>query len=288
MCPIVAGCCGECWQELPHGGLLIRRGNIRKNSLAKRYGGRAGLMLIGTLALYGGIASALLLGFFLRNCVISSRYLLDLMPSFAALMVAGWMAWTACWASSRYGLWIGLVSLAVLLGWLGWELSHGGSAYGPPRVLTWKEVAARKTASSGSVRMPTSGYYASPAAPAETGIPYNGAGWEAPSGMVMPCVILFVDSPEILELELTSEQPTVGMMAPDAFRAKVGLEFLRRRSIKRTDRGWMVRFDGPTQRQYQHGLQPVFLATVTNTHLADSSTRWRLLRVSWKSEGGRK
>ena len=45
------------------------------------------MTLVKTLALYGAVASALLLGFYLRSPVISSRYLLDLMPSFAALML---------------------------------------------------------------------------------------------------------------------------------------------------------------------------------------------------------
>ena len=105
---------------------------------------RTGLVAVGGLALYGVVASSLLLAFYLRNPVISSRYLLDLMPSFAALMLAGWLAWGGFWSERNGGRWVLSASALLLVLWLGWELSHSGSAYGPPRVLTWKEVLARR------------------------------------------------------------------------------------------------------------------------------------------------
>ena len=104
--------------------------------------------------------------------------------------------------------------------------------------------------------------------------------------MVMPCVILFVDSPTFLELEFAAapEEPA----GPAVLRAKVGLEFLKRQSVTRSEKAWVVRFSGPKRRQYQKGIQPVFLATVPKEHLADTSTPWRLLKVRWREEKGNK
>ncbi len=206
---------------------------------------RAGLVAIGALSLYGAVASALLMGFYLRCEVISSRYLLDLMPSFAALMLAGWLVWGLFWLKRAAGVWVLPASAVLLAGWLSWEIHHSGSAYGPPRVLTWEEVKTRKHLSAGWTNPPPAGVYESPAAPAATGIPYNGAGWDRETGMVMPCVILFVNDPAFLELEVATNLTASFTPEPEQFRAKVGLEFLKREFIKRTASGWLIRFRGP-------------------------------------------
>ena len=248
----------------------------------------AAMTWVNTLALYGAVASALLLGFYLRSPIISSRYLLDLMPSFAALMLAGWLAWGEFWLKRAWGRWVLNVSTVLLVVWLGWELSRGGSTSGAPHVLTWKEVVNRKNSPPHPVRLPVSGVYASCGAPAETGIPYNGAGWQEPSGMLMPCVILFVDAPAFLECEMAPYSEATSREGPVALRAKVGLEYLQRQSMVRSQNGWVVRFAGPQRRRYQKGLQPVFLATVPKEHLADNQTPWRLLNVRWRKTEGNK
>jgi hypothetical protein len=239
-------------------------------------------VIIAILALYGALASGLLLTFYLRNSVLSSRYLLDLMPSFAALMLAAWLAWGCYWLNREAGRWMLPLSAVGLAGWLVWEISHGTSADATPRPLTWQEVKRRQPRSTHKVTLPDKGAYDSPAACEQTGIPFNGTGWEKETGRVKPCVILFVNAPENLELEIAPEINPAYLGLPEDFRAKVGLEFLERESVRRTDTGWIIRFHGPQQRRYQSGIQPVFLATVSNRHLADKDTPWRLLKVRWK------
>lgn len=246
---------------------------------------RLRVVLVGELALFGTVGSALLLGFYLRCPVISSRYLLDLMPSFVALMLAAWMAWGGFWAKHKGGRWVMPASIVVLAGWLWCQNSESRSCYGSPSVLTWAEIKTQQHQRAALTNPPLSGVYGSPAAPVATAIPYNGAGWDTWSGMVMPCVILFVEHPAFLELEVAAEFKADFVPNPEQFRAKVGLEFLKRESIKATEKGWIIRFQGPKRRRYQTGLQPVFLATVPNTHLADETTPWRLLKVRWKEPG---
>jgi hypothetical protein len=240
------------------------------------------LLPIAALTVFGLLGSAGLLGFYLRNCVISSRYLADLMPGSAALLLAGWLAWGRYCAAHRRAGWLLGGSCVLLVGWLAWEIGRGSSAYGPPRPITWKEVEQRCSHPLPKVTFPKSGRYQSPADAIQTKMPYNGAGWEPETGMVMPCVILFVDTPEFLELEFAPIGEAVTETGLNHLRAKIGLEFLIRETVRKTERGWLVRFKGPTRRQYQRGIQPVFLATVPNTHLADGSAPWRLLRVQWR------
>jgi hypothetical protein len=248
--------------------------------------GRKGNLTVGSLALYSVLASAPLLGFYLRNGVIASRYMLDLMPAFAAAMLAAWLAWGGWWQARRGGRWALGAAGVLLVAWLVWQITTSRSAYGSPRPLTWEEVKdQRQLQTSQAVRFPSDGRYASAAAPAQTGVPYNGAGWLTPTGRLMPCVILFVDNPAFLELELVAEERGSIAADPEQIRAKVGLEYLRRERVERTPEGWRVRFRGPQQRRYQRGVQPVFLATVPNRHLADyEHTPWRLLRVRWREE----
>ena len=240
------------------------------------------LRVISALAVYGVLGSTFLLVFFLRNCVISSRYLLDWMPSFAAVILSGWLAWGDFWEKRHAGRWVLPASAVGLAAWLGLEFSLGRTLFGPPHPLTWQEVQAQGKAAMTPVQLPASGVYDSSTAAQATGMPYNGAGWKADSGMVMPCVILFVDDPIFLELDMAG---LAGQSEPSglaALRAKVGLEYLQLEALKPTTKGWRVRFAGPKQSRYRHGLQVVFLTTVTKTHLVDEATAWQLQRVCWK------
>jgi len=264
---------------------------LRREAGAKPVHGLAGaaqpLMLV-ALGLYSAVGTVLLLGFYLRNCVIATRYMLDLMPAFVAAMLAGWLAWGRLWAGHRGWRWAWAASGLALVFWLGWQITHARTTYGPARILTWNDVVSYRglVAKREPVRFPPSGCYESALAAAQTAMPFNGVGWERDSGRLMPCVILFVDDPEFLELELEPVAEVAGRVPADPaqIRAKVGLEFLRRERIDRTAKGWRVRFSGPRQKRYQRGVQPVFLATVPKEFLADYTTvPWRLTRVTWRA-----
>ena len=98
----------------------------------------------------------------------------------------------------------------------------------------------------------------------------------------MPCIILFVGDPEFLELELTSNLANITELDLRHLRAKIGLEFLERDLVRKTDRGWTVRFHGPKKKRYQNGIQPAFVVFVPNAELAAQATPWQLLKVRWR------
>ncbi|MFH1845290.1 MAG: hypothetical protein ABIF77_19070 [bacterium] len=240
--------------------------------------------MMAVVGLYSLASSILLMAALLRNAVISSRYMLDFMPSIAAALLVGWLGWCNLWRDRRWGGVILVVSVITLVGWTVWEIKNRGSSYGPPRIRTLAEVIARQPSVVPQVNLPASGCYAFASEPVDTWIPYNGVGWHSSSGSVMPCVVLFVQDPKYLELDFLSRHPQAGSKGPIDLRAKVGLEFLERESVVRHAEGWRVRFRGPQNRRYRLGIQPVFLATVPNQQLADRSTPWRLIRVRWRQE----
>jgi hypothetical protein len=115
-------------------------------------------------------------------------------------------------------------------------------------------------------------------------IPFTGAGWQTQSGRAAACVTLFVNDPEFLELQLApAPGASPGQPEVEAIRAKIGLEFLKRASLARVNDGWRLRFASPANPRYQHGLQPVFIATVPKDRLADDHTPWLLKEVTWQA-----
>lgn len=237
-----------------------------------------------TIGLFALLSSVLLLGFYLRNSVISSRYLLDLMPAFVAALLAGWLGWSSMISRHRRGTLYLALGVAALAAWTGWQVAHGACAYGPPRTMTRQEILASPSTSPAPVSFPRSGRYSATDRPAQTWIPFNGAGWRLPEGTIKPCAILFVEDPEYLELELVALDPTLNPDGPRDFRAKIGLEFLEMESVRRDTVGWTVRFSGPRNDRYRRGVQPVFLATVGPDQLAAQTTPWRLLGVRWRGD----
>ncbi|RME95601.1 MAG: hypothetical protein D6766_02870, partial [Verrucomicrobia bacterium] len=249
-------------------GVLTRRVRRRPPSLPPETGSVWGRLVLG-LGLYSLAASVLLGAFYLRNCVMSSRYVLDFMPCFAAGMAAAWTAWAAWWKPRRGGGVVLLLSLAGLVLWEGWQMHSEVNAYGPPTILRKEEFAAAMTRQRPTVELPQSGRYDSAEAAWGTRIPFNGTGWLDAEGTVAPCVVLFVKDPEFLELEVAPGPGARVEEGPVAWRAKVGLEFLKRERMERTQEGWRLVFAGPRRKQYQRGLQPVFLATVPKEQLAE-------------------
>lgn len=265
---------GAGWRWLA-AGVQAKRGDCEPPSWVR---------MVAVLGWYSMSTSVLLAGFYLRNCVVSSRYSLDFMPCFAAGMLAAWTAWMLWWRKRGAGGGGMAVSLLVLLIWLHSEIGRGRAAYGSPDIVSWSQVARRMTWKPAKVCIPSGGAYESCTDPQATGISANGTGWLSPGGDVGPCVILFVEDPELLELDVALGPGANVEEGPVAWRAKVGLEFLERERMERTPEGWRLVFAGPHQKQYQRGLQPVFLATVPKEQLAEPHSPWRLLRVRWRYE----
>jgi hypothetical protein len=105
-------------------------------------------------------------------------------------------------------------------------------------------------------------------------------------------VTVFVHDAEFLELELEPNQSLIDEMVkkgetnypkpdPEVIRAKIGLEYLERESITKTDAGWKIRFKGPQRKVYQSGYQVVFLAMIAKEDLGCRYTPWLLKSVRW-------
>ena len=237
------------------------------------------------LAIWSLLATAPLAAFYLRTPVISSRYMMDFAPAFAVAIVGAWlgmMGFLIRW--KPHARWPRVLGFCVLCAWLGKKIDGADNAYGPPVSMTWTEVKARrKQLESRPLACSLPAYYRLGDDLSSFNIPYNGEGWVTEDGTLAQCVILFVDSPQFLELEVVAApNRQVGEADVKQFRAKVGLEFLQRESIGRTPEGWRLRFSGPQCKRYQHGVQPVFIATVPKEELANSQTPWRLLEVCWR------
>ena len=117
-------------------------------------------------------------------------------------------------------------------------------------------------------------------------------GWNRENRTMQAIVTVFVHDAEFLELELEPNKGLVDEMAkkgetnfpkpdPEVIRAKIGLEYLERESITKTDAGWKIRFKGPQRKVYQSGYQVVFLAMVAKEDLGCRYTPWLLKSVRW-------
>ena len=238
---------------------------------------------IALLGVWSMLSSALLAGFYLRVSVISSRYMIDFAPAFAAGMLALWFGV----ASLCRWWWTGGLVCLLLAGWLGAELHLSRSLPGEGGSRSWEEVTLARQARPVGDGPRLSEHGCTLGDPA-SGIPFDRTGWDQKTGALNPLVIIFVNDPQFLELELELERVGDAEWAadPEAMRAKAGLEALDRVSVEQTENGWRVRFQGPTQLRYRSGIQCVFVATVPNEHLTAAKTPWVLRSVRWREAPG--
>lgn len=222
------------------------------------------------------LATAALGLFYLYVPVISSRYMMDFAPAFAVAVALGW---TVLALRARRWWSCGLMSL-LLCGWGGFELASARGVSSARGSITWTELNASRAQRKNAVRnRPGAGQALGEP---RSGIPFDGTGWDEKTGALAPLVVLFVESPEFLELELeTRPHPRIAAR-PEDLRAKVGLEFLERAQAMETEKGWRVRFHGPRKPQYCEGIQTAFVATVPREYLAEQSTSWVLRRARWR------
>ena len=236
-----------------------------------------------TLGLWSLLAALPLASFYLYAPVISSRYLMDLAPAFASALAAAWL-FVAARCERR---WSRVLACVLLCAWLGVELYLSRSVYGGPASVTAAELKVlreSRPAPDGGTNTYTANDYGQSLTGDQSKIPFDRAGWNAETGAVMPLVILFVKDPTFLELEF-EVQPHPRITAnPEDIRAKVGLEFLERTQITKTEQGWRVRFRGPQQPRWRDGLQGAFIATVPKQFLAERTTPWILKAARWRDQ----
>lgn len=229
-----------------------------------------------TAGLWSLIAAVPLFGFYLRCPVISSRYMMDLAPAFAAAIVAAWLVLTSRCQLHRWRM----IACVLLCGWIGAELYLSRPAYRAAPSVTWEELKRERDSSESKAPPEVADH--DQLGDGGSGIPFDRTGWDQETGALMPLVILFVKDADFLELEVeTREHPRIAPN-PEDFRAKVGLEFLERRRVTKTENGWIIRFRGPQRRPWSSGLQSAFVATVPNRFLDERTTPWVLKWVRWR------
>ena len=231
---------------------------------------------VGYLALWSFLAVVPLVGFYLWTPVITSRYMLDFGPAFAVAIFAlyewGYRkikkpGWAILWGS---------VFLTWLLAELALSLVFGKQGIG------WHPSIDRNKAISRQNRN----------LPKNNETRFDGLGWKKDAGTAQAIVTVFVHDAEFLELELEPNQSLVDEMAqkgetnypkpdPEVIRAKIGLEYLERESITKTEYGCKIRFKGPQRKVYQSGYQVAFLAMIAKEDLPYRYTPWFLNSVRW-------
>jgi len=238
------------------------------------------------LILWSLLAAAPLLLFYLKVPVIASRYMLDFSPAFAVSLAGLWW-WTVEKIASRPHLWKWMLPglCIALITWQGWEISRGKSGFGPPRSITQEDLLAQMEPQP-ALSKPLPNEYEIGGSMQSWGIPHNGEGWNETDGHIGSLATFFIKDPKFLEIELgMASSNRVENVSITDIRAKVGLEFLERVSIERTNDEWLVRFAAPKQPRYQSGLQTLFLATVPTRQLSKyviHPSPWILKRISWQ------
>jgi hypothetical protein len=214
--------------------------------------------------------------FYLRTPALTSRYLLDFAPGFVVLISVAWCAIV----NRLRGGWL-MVAVVVLGAWLTWEIASAKCIAGKPISLSWSQLTPRpKDYDHTGTELPELGISTVRSGSSE--IPFDGSGWDFDTGTIASHVIVFVQNPEFLELELVRDPEARETPDPKWIRAKIGLEFLRKESITPTQHGWLVRFYGPQRNQYRQGIQVAFIATVPKERLPEEKTSWQLKKVRWR------
>ncbi len=231
---------------------------------------------MGYLTLWSFLAVVPLVGFYLWTPVVASRYMLDFAPAFAVSIFAlyEWGCrkirkpkWSILWVS-LFLIWL-LAEIVLSL----------VSAERSPR---WRTSISRSAVAT-FVRV---------SQPGDNKTGFDGLGWRKENGSTRALVTVFVHDAEFLELELEPNQGLIDEMEkkgethypkpdPEIIRAKIGLEYLERESITKTDAGCKIRFKGPQRKVYQSGYQVVFLAMIAKEDLGCRYTPWLLKSVRW-------
>lgn len=239
------------------------------------------------VSVWSAIAILPLTGFYLRFPFISSRYLLDFGPAFAA---TSWVFFALLSKLCRFAKsgtpWMKALLLLLVLGWLGYEIMSikVPEASWP---ITQTELIDRMeidvTNTIRRVQIPLS--YTNGFAFEDSGIAFNGIGWDARTGTTKACVLVYVESPQCLVLDVTTTNQTiVSTNEFDCIQAKIGLEWLQHKNVVITPSGVKLTFDGPKARRYQTGIQQAVVAFVAPDELNNNDSKFQLLRVGWRRE----
>jgi hypothetical protein len=247
-----------------------RRTVLSANSLARR----PASALVGALLAWT-LAGVLGLGYFyLYFPILCARYLLDFAPAFAAALFLVWLA-----GSVRFPK----LSLVVLAVWLGWEIlpTRGGA---PSHYLLKRTELPPPVRVEGRKKLSEyRGAYGIDGHPAETRIAFNGEGWSADDGAAAPVVVLVIDRPEFVELQVEPRMPMGATQpSPDHYRAQIGGVELPLERTSESDGAATVRFKVPDRIREQQGEQILCLCFIERCDEEDRVSQRVLRSVRWR------
>lgn len=226
--------------------------------------------MIAALFLWAGIAITGLVWFYLRTGVVASRYLLDFLPAFTALLVVAWLFISRLFPR---------LSLPLLAGWLLYELA---TAIVPAASLT--AAPQPELALPRAVTTPLAQYqggYSLSQHPALSGIAFNGHGWDPDAGFAGDIITLAVDQPQFIELHVSERRGINGQQArKDIYQAKMDGKTLSVRSATPESDGEKVVFEVPSK--LQKGQQLVFLCFSGGYDAEDRDSERFLYSVRWR------
>jgi hypothetical protein len=226
-----------------------------------------------------------LLLFYLRFPFLNSRYLLDFAPGFAAgLLALVYAVQKAVAMRLKLRRWFNWVLATAVLSWWGYHavgVAEFGRGFISGHTLSREQLIRQMEAEpSGLEPVPPS--YSLGMGPAVYANRLNGSGWDAATGHTKAAVVLFVENPRYLELEVA---PVAGVdLRPEDYaviQAQVGLEALTLQSITPTEEGQRLFFAGPRRTRYRSGIQTVFIGFMTAEDLHTGDSDFRLLAVRW-------
>lgn len=238
-------------------------------------------------------AAALLFAFYLRNGVISSRYLTDFAPAFVAALLALTLGADPPPGPPSLRRGLGTLAGIALAGWYALEAMTTLAHYPriPPVSLSqWRNQNARPQPAPvphvNGRRVGTAPE--SPEPPQGTprilrawdAIPHDGAGWDKVTGETASIVILFVSNPDFIEADVTlpknqdSRTPWV--------RARLGRHPLQQVAQEQGPDG-RVRLRFAVEEFHRRQAQPLvlFLAFGPPESLHRIPSGYRLHSVSW-------
>jgi hypothetical protein len=233
------------------------------------------------LALWSLLSSVGLAALYIRTPAISSRYLTDFAAPFGAALAAALVAFGHPRNRRRWQR----ASLLIVPIWMAAEYERTNTVYGPSRGFTAAAVAEStvRQREREALPVPSLGYHYTRETDFQSlHIPYNGEGWDKKSGLVASIVILFAENINMVNIDI-SETPVMSAdQTPDFWRVKIGLEELKCRHRTKRPGGWLLTFDGPVDKRYQTGIQPLFIATTGPDHFSDRVIPWRMESVQWR------
>jgi hypothetical protein len=237
-----------------------------------------------TIAVAWSIVSfAMLFAFYLYFHAITSRYMLDFAPSMSIALSEFVLALSirGTRACPRTKVWSVLFVSVVSLWWAAEIVTSRNLFPSSPLFRLPRLLDKIDTLPPQAVEFPEV-YSADKDPEDQTNIPRNGYGWDHPSGQTSPTVVLFVGQLEGLTLEVENSDLGSENSNYDVIRARVGLEWLKVRAIKTTDRRATITFWPPSEAN-RAGIKTVFISFAPPSRFCDPVSPFRLLRVHWGS-----